>query len=223
MTMLNKLRSIFKKTPKPSSEMNTTSDSFDSEMLGDPEYRYWSIGRYMPEGLMNSDTQVYINQTGVLTMMMFYLWNSCKESENHLLGFRLEVSSNPVYMYSNGNLIPSYGFVYGVADSLEAFKKWEANYLARFAPTREGELLPSLPNSFNIRGTAFDHNGILYNENKKYLELKPESFKPWIWIVQNCKGKVFVTDKSFIFEDDHDAVLFKLQYLPNEQEYDNKF
>ena len=212
MKIIKKLQALFgkkKETKKSLKDMVVVSDQYDcTALLGDSAHRYWHIGRYMPESLMNETTQVYIRTNGVLAMMMFYIWGACSIAENHIIGFRMEIGQSWV---DTDN--PSYGFFYGSSESLSVYKEWESNYLARFAPSYERELLPSMPNSFTIRGTAFDHNGIHYNNLKKYVELLPPSFDPWIWIVENCKGKVFVTDKSFIFENDEDAVLYKLQYL----------
>lgn len=216
-TVINKIKQKFanKSSNKVTVQEPVTTDEIDiGEAMGDSIHRLWNITRYMPEALMNEQTQVAIRQNGILTMMLYYIWGSCEVSENVVLGFRLEMGQELWTSFTTPS--PSYGFLYGSESALNNFKEWEKSYLARFAPSNERELLPSLPNSYRISGTAFDHKGIYYNQNKRYLELTIQSFPTWIWIVQNCKGKVFITDRSFIFEDDQDAVLFKLQYLMNE-------
>jgi hypothetical protein len=109
-------------------------------------------------------------------------------------------------------------------EEYDAFQIWWKDYVERFSlqylsnsltVDHRGnatlvDIFPEIPDSYTIEGTTFNHEGMEYMPKLEFWNPSNNLFNQWCWIVENCKGNVWVTNKQFIFENASDAVLFKL-------------
>jgi hypothetical protein len=109
-------------------------------------------------------------------------------------------------------------------EEYDSFQLWWKAYVERFRleylhdPITDNNvnelphiaIFPEMPDSYVLDGTAFNHEGMDYIPKIECWLPSNRLFKQWCWIVENCKGHVWVTQNQFIFEDNSDAVLFKL-------------
>lgn len=171
-------------------------------------YRPWIQKRTMPHGVMtNSDLKIVQRAEVRKLMFNFFLWRTINKVTALDYGFQV------VETLDQNTWTTHYiGFLYGTHEFIDAFLAWEQEYEKQF-PTSGIALLPELPDTYIISGTCIKHGGALIDPvngpHDGCLDLG-SNIDAWIWIIQNCNGRVWVTHKSFIFENDSDAVLYKL-------------
>jgi hypothetical protein len=179
--------------------------SLEQRLAGDRNYRPWTrISNFNPDVFEQPDIGFIYEKQARQLMFHVYLWLNQNGAQQNSFAFKLD------QMVDAQTWTPTIcGFFFGANTALNEFKVWRAAYLKQF-PTDGKNLLPLLPDSCRFTGTAIRHNGVHYNETYNDIELSPPDLEIWSWIIANCKGRVWVTNNSFIFEDDGDAVLYKL-------------
>lgn len=90
------------------------------------------------------------------------------------------------------------------AEITEAFDEWFAKYSARVVDLER--TLPIVREGDQISGIAVAFHG----KTRRNEVPDDELFKEWLWINENCDGKVVATQKCWVFEDQTDAVKYKL-------------
>jgi hypothetical protein len=92
---------------------------------------------------------------------------------------------------------------------IEAFNDWWKPYTEQFGIV-DGLMFPEMPNGYLVNGTIFKHAGMYYRKIADRILPSNEFFEQWCWIVEHCKGKVWVTPYHLLFEDSADAVYFMM-------------
>lgn len=92
-----------------------------------------------------------------------------------------------------------------VSDAIKpAFDEWFATYTKRV--TELERVLPVVVEGDEITGIAVEFKGRTRRKDVPDDKL----FQEWLWINENCEGKVVATQKCWIFSDQTDAVKYKL-------------
>lgn len=93
-------------------------------------------------------------------------------------------------------------------EARDEFNEWWIKYSERFSGLEHETFLPVPSNNF-ISGYMVQHANI----TAPVMQVpSPISYKDeWAFIVANCPGKVYWTITHWIFEDQNDAVMFKLK------------
>ena len=122
-----------------------------------------------------------------------------------------------LYVWISTGPKPDYGFItnaneldivvaFNSQESINVFHDWMIRYANRFSVNTINNLdeafevlrqkdYPRLPEREASHGTLVAHS---YPQNE------------WNWVVSNCKGKVWFLDRHIMFENDEDAVFYKL-------------
>jgi hypothetical protein len=180
-------------------------------VAGGPYMKIWALRKNLPKNVFEEPTvRQIISQDPRRFMFNFYLWRQELEQAGRKIdtddfGFHV-IDINDYTANWEGTY---YGSFYGPTAMLDEFEAWERKYQERF-PTSGKELLPTLPESYILSGTNIAHSGIANDSAFGTLDVNNLILAKWQWIMQNCNGRVWVTNRSFIFEDDSDAVLYKL-------------
>jgi hypothetical protein len=94
----------------------------------------------------------------------------------------------------------------------ELFREWWSGYCAQFGiDTHDRKhVFPEIPSGYNLNASAIKHAGAFWHKRDKTIVPTTSMYKQWCWIVEHCKGKVWVTNTHFMFEDDSDGVHYML-------------
>jgi hypothetical protein len=84
------------------------------------------------------------------------------------------------------------------------YDEWMESYSKRVRDFERA--LPVIQEGDEVTGTAISFKGIIRRESCPDDTL----FNEWMWIMENCDGRVVASNKCWIFEDTTDAVKYKL-------------
>jgi hypothetical protein len=201
-------------------QMLHPSEDDANRVLGGNSFN-WRLSDEWPLDIIDGEAKpkIAVNMDARAFMFHISTWAivTGRRQRNLCVSIRNMRDNNFNILYKGILLLPE-------GEEYEAFQLWWKEYVERFGlqflndPPKDGkygepqtvEIFPEIPDSFTLEGTAFNHEGMTYIPKSEFWNPSNELFKQWCWIVENCKGKVWVTSKHFIFEDNADAVLFKL-------------
>lgn len=94
----------------------------------------------------------------------------------------------------------------------DLFYAWWHDYCAQFdiKAGQRTHVFSKLPNGYAFNANAIEHAGCFWHKWDNAFVPSSTLHKQWCWIVEHCKGKVWVTNTHFLFEDDSDAVHYML-------------
>jgi hypothetical protein len=176
-------------------------------------HKEWLLENDIPLTLLRNPENLSVVTREDARRFMFnvHVWQTLHGVPNEEFGFQIEASFDTATWkrYYFGALYTSKGL-------MERFLDWEAKYNERFG-TSGNDLLPNLPDAAIINATVISHRGFNYNNYARVAEPWGPIFKQWFWIIENCSGPVWVTERAFVFGDAADAVLFKLSPIYEEK------
>jgi hypothetical protein len=86
----------------------------------------------------------------------------------------------------------------------EIYEQWLTTYSTKVRDFERA--LPIIQEGDVINGTAIAFKGKTRRDSCPDDKL----FNEWLWIVENCEGQVYASNKCWIFEDNTDAIKYKL-------------
>jgi hypothetical protein len=122
--------------------------------------------------------------------------------------FRGQMDHTSFEMHYRGNMV----LLVKDQEALKEFNDWWSHYSDRFDGMEHEDYLPTPKNNF-ISGYMVQH---LHTGSPVITMPHPKKLKKdWIFIINNCPGKVYWTITHWIFEDQNDAVMYKLKKEKN--------
>jgi hypothetical protein len=200
-------------------EDNTFSRSTEQDgdtlrkILGD-NYTFWRLEDSWPSELIKNEIAPKIVLSMNARTFMFHVstWAAVngKNARDLCITIRENMDLNTFDRWYLGILLLPEG------PDAQEFKTWWDAYLERFGISKETldakntDIFPELNTGDMLEGIICKHSGMKYVERLDFWNPGKAMFEEWCWIVKHCIGKVWVTPTHFIFEDQADAVLYKL-------------